>query len=129
MENNLYMLIGELTVEQFIDLCGHVFVRLLIFCIFVLFLYHFLLFILNFVYGLIRKDKYNSTDFAVIEAHRYIARLRRQVKFAPDSETFVIQYNRLVGAVAFLVHMGYIKSEFSTKILNVIPEFYSKDDE
>lgn len=122
------ILVSDLTIEHFSSILGILLGSMFLFFVICYVIYRFICFIIDFVFFHIRKDKYKSLDFAVIESYRYISRLRKQVKYAPSEKAYILYYNRLAGAVSFLVHMGYISSKASTRILDVRANFMTSEE-
>lgn len=121
------MLLGELTVEQYIVLiatfCGVLFGLIFIaVCLFGL-----IKEIFAFIEYFFRKDKYKQYDFAAIRAYRHIASLRKQVKNAPNEKSHFLFYNQLLGAVHFAREMGYIGERNVLRLLD-IPRNYEKSE-
>ena len=127
MEVNQFsdVLLGELTVEQYIVILGFIFGLIIISCFLFSIISHIVNVVLDLIQYAIRKDKYNSRNFAALRAYRHIARLRKQVKYAPNEKAYVLFYNQLIGAVHFAREMGYIGERNVLRIVD-IPRNYEK---
>ena len=121
------ILLGELTVNQYIGLICSIFGVLGGLFIIAYTLYHLVNLILDYVIYCFRKDKYKSLNFVVMRACRHIASLRKQVKHAPNEKAYVLYYNQLIGAVHFAREMGYIGERNVLRIVD-IPRNYEKSE-
>lgn len=131
MEVNQFseILIGELTVEQYIVMLGFIFGLIIISCFLFSIISHILNSVLDLIQYAIRKDKYNSRNFAVLRAYRHIASLRKQVKNAPSEKSYYLFYNRLIGAVQFAREMGYIGERNILRLIDIPFNYGDKDIE
>lgn len=127
MEVNQFsdVLLGELTVEQYIVILGFIFGLIIISCFLFSIISHIVNVVLDLIQYAIRKDKYNSRNFAAMRAYRHIGRLRKQVKIAPTEKAYYLYYNQLIGAVHFAREMGYISEKNVLRIVD-IPRNYEK---
>ena len=121
------MLLGELTVNQYIGLICTIFGVLGGLFIIACTIYHLVNLILDYVIYCFRKDKYKSRNFAAMRAYRLIASLRKQVKYVPNEKAYVLFYNQLLGAVLFAREMGYIGERNVLRIVD-IPRNYEKNE-
>ncbi len=112
-------LISDITVEQFI----HVLVVSFVFFLVLAIVCYLVISLLNVIFDLIflcfRKDKYKNVDYFIVKFFKYISRLRKQVHNAPTDTEYLLQYNRLVGIVGFMVDLRMIRPDAAVKILNV----------
>ena len=113
------MLLGELTVNQYIGLICTIIGVLGGLFIIAYTIYHLVNLILDYVIYCFRKDKYKSLNFAAMRAYRQIAVLRKQVKNAPSERVYYMFYNRLIGAVQFAREMGYIGERNVLKLIDI----------
>lgn len=125
------MLLGELTVEQYIVLiatfCGVLFGLIFIaVCLFGL-----IKEIFAFIEYFFREDKYKHRDFSRKEAYKYIAILKRQCLNAPTEYAFYFYYNRFIGAIDMASRVGLIscfdKNFF--KLVNIRGKFKFTENE
>lgn len=125
------MLLGELTVEQYIVLiatfCGVLFGLIFIaVCLFGL-----IKEIFAFIEYFFCKDKYKHRDFSRKEAYKYIAILKRQCLNAPTEYAFYLYYNRFIGAIDMASRVGLIsccdKNFF--KLVNIRGKFKCTENE
>lgn len=122
------MLLGELTVEQYIVLiatfCGVLFGLIFIaVCLFGL-----IKKIFAFIEYFFRKDKYKSRDITFTRACKHIASLRRQFKSARTDTEYIIFLNRLSAAFMAYVEIGLIPFDYFDKVFRV-SSLYNKDFE
>lgn len=117
------ILIGELTVEQYITLIGYIFGLIILSCLCASIIFHIIKFIIDMIEYSIRKDKYKNRDFATIRAYKHIAILRRQFKSARTETEYYIFYNRLTAAFMAYVEIGLIPYEHFLKIVRVCPVY------
>lgn len=125
------MLLGELTVEQYIVLiatfCGVLFGLIFI----ALCLFGLIKEIFAFIEYFFRKDKYKQRDFAKKEAYKYIAILKRQCLNAPTEYAFYLYYNRFIGAIDMASRLGLISccDKDFFKLVNIRGKFkYIEND-
>lgn len=123
------MLLGDLTVNQYIGLICTIIGVLGGLFIIAYTIYHLVSLILDYVIYCFRKDKYKSRNFAVMRACRHIASLRKQVKYAPTEKAYVLYYNQLIGAVHFAREMGYIGERNVLRIVDIPRNYENKERE
>lgn len=120
------MFVGEMTGQQFMTLLFACLFAVLAFIIANI-MFHLIRLICAFIVYCLRKDKYKQYDFGALRAYRHIARLRKQVKYAPNEKSYVLFYNQLLGAVHFALEMGYIGERNVLRIVD-IPRSYEHNN-
>lgn len=127
MEVNQFseILMGELTVEQYIEILGFIFGLIIVGCAVASLVVDIVKFILDLIKYAVRKDKYNS-DFIHRRAYKHIAILRNQFKSARTSTEYMLFYNRLVAAISAYLEIGLIPYEYFMKIMKVSSHYDKK---